>query len=394
MTQSYDWIVVGGGLAGCALGYELARAGFTVLLIDPDRHSATRYSYGGIAYWSGTTPLTQQLCQEGIALHRQLPQELGAETHFCDINLLLTIDPDRNPTEVAAAYASCALLPTLLSPQDAHQLEPLLNPAVIAGALQLPHGQVCPEALMAAYRQALQQLGGEILQDTVTGMQPTGSAQAVKTALATYSGANVAICAGAWSRALLKAAGYAVRLYFTQAELVETPPVEVRLHSLIMPAELKRFGMEATAGQADTEPLWDEPGHEILPPILDAGVVQLQDGRLRMGQVSRTLTDPLAVVDAEASEAAIRAAVGRLLPALEHLPGQWCCCLVSFSGDRLPLVGALPAWEGVHLFAGFSNPFALLPPVARRFAQAAATGQADELLAQLAPSRFPPSASQ
>ncbi|MGH2414077.1 MAG: FAD-dependent oxidoreductase, partial [Microcystaceae cyanobacterium] len=71
---TYDWIVIGGGITGSALSYELIKKGFKVLLLEKDNLSenATRYSYGGIAYWSGTTELTRQICQEGIEIQRHL----------------------------------------------------------------------------------------------------------------------------------------------------------------------------------------------------------------------------------------------------------------------------------------------------------------------------------
>jgi len=49
--KSYDWIVVGGGITGASLGYELAKKGFAVLLLerDPTLQNATRFSYGGLA---------------------------------------------------------------------------------------------------------------------------------------------------------------------------------------------------------------------------------------------------------------------------------------------------------------------------------------------------------
>jgi Choline dehydrogenase and related flavoproteins len=34
--KSYDWIVVGGGITGASLGYELAKKGFAVLLLERD----------------------------------------------------------------------------------------------------------------------------------------------------------------------------------------------------------------------------------------------------------------------------------------------------------------------------------------------------------------------
>ena len=61
--KTYDWIVIGGGITGAALSYELRKKGLSVLLLEQNAiaNNATRYSYGGLAYWSATTPLTRQL---------------------------------------------------------------------------------------------------------------------------------------------------------------------------------------------------------------------------------------------------------------------------------------------------------------------------------------------
>ena len=61
--QTYDWIVIGGGITGAALSYELAKQKFSVLLLEqhPSLQGATRFGYGGIAFWSGTTALTRRL---------------------------------------------------------------------------------------------------------------------------------------------------------------------------------------------------------------------------------------------------------------------------------------------------------------------------------------------
>jgi glycine/D-amino acid oxidase-like deaminating enzyme len=391
--EIYDWIVVGGGIAGSSVGYELANAGFSVLLLQNAMPaSATRYSYGGIAYWSGATPLTQQLCQEAIDLHRNLSAELDGDTQFRELDLLLTIAADRDPAAIAALYQNVALPPRLISAADAVELEPMLKRGAIAAALQGRHGHVSPDLMVQSYQRAIIRLGSKIQFGQVIKLIGDKRDQhpriaGVVTTEQTYAAANVIIAAGAMSRALLKLAHIPVRLYFTQAELLETPSLDLHLSTLVMPAELKRFQMEAEAGLDETDDLWDQTDHEITPPVLDAGVVQFKDGSLRIGQISRTLTDPAAQVDAAQSEAELRAGIGQILPALKDVPGQWCSCLVSFSGDRLPLVGALPDTEGLYIFAGFSNPFALMPPLSRRFARSM-TGQEDAIVAQLAPSRF------
>jgi len=367
---------VGGGITGAALSYELVQQGFSVLLLeqDPKRQNATRYSYGGLAFWSGTTDMTRQLCAEGIARHRLLSEELAADTQFRELDLLLTIAVDDDPAAVAATYADFAIPPQLLNISAACELEPLLNPHAISGALTVKHGHINAEKTAQGYTQAFLRTGGEMQFAQVLKLWQQGDkVEGVTTTSETYYSANTVICAGGLSRALLKAAGISVKLYFTHAELIDIPPVDIELRSLVMPARLQRFQLEAASTTNDR--LWDEQGLELAPPILDAGAIQFLDGSLRLGQLSRTLTDTQATINPEASEATIRAGVGQILPALKDLPGTWHHCLVSFSrvseaeqSYRLPL-GRIPGKTGIHIFSGFSNPLLIIPPLAQRFAR-------------------------
>lgn len=388
--KSYDWIVVGGGITGVALSYELAKKGFSVLLLERDAapQNATRFSYGGLAYWSGTTDLTRQLCREGMERHRNLSAELDADTEFRELDLLLTIDAGEDVEKVAANYAHFAIPPQLLNVEEAGELEPLLNKSAIAGALTVRHGHISPTSTNQAYCQGFLRLGGTIEIAEVIGLIEEGNRiSGVKTATGNYRCENVVICAGGWSRSLLKAAGISVRLYFTRAEILETAPVDLKLRTLVMPAVLKRFELEAEASKIEVDRLWDEPGKELLPPNLDVGAIQFNDGSLRIGQLSRTLSDLNATVDRQASEAAIRAGIGKVLPALANLSATWHDCIVAFSADRLPIVGAIGDRTGLHVFSGLSNPLVIVPALAERFADRA-TGNEDWTIELLSPNRF------
>jgi glycine/D-amino acid oxidase-like deaminating enzyme len=383
--KTYDWIVIGGGITGAALGYELVTKGFSVLLLEQDAtlQNATRYSYGGLAYWSGTSELTRQLCQEGIDRHRILSAELEADTEFRELDLLLFIAADENPETIVANYAQFAIPPRAISVEEACELEPLLNRNAIAGALTVRHGHIHPDKTNQAYIDAFRRAGGTLQIDRVVELLRTGDhIHGVKTPNQTYHAARTVVCAGGLSRALLNAAGIPVCLYFTHAEIVETPPVELQLQTLVMPANTKRFALEAKASTPELDSLWNEPNHELVPPILDAGATQFLDGRLRIGQISRVLTDPYTQIDATASEAAIRTQVGTILPTLEKLPGTWHHCLVAFSSNRLPVIGALNSIEGAYIFSGLTTPLVFVPPLAKRFAHWVA-GQEDTLIHQL-----------
>ncbi|AOW99164.1 FAD-dependent oxidoreductase [Moorena producens PAL-8-15-08-1] len=383
----YDWIVIGGGITGAALGYELCRQGLSVLILEqhPTLEGATRYSYGGLAYWSGTSRLTRVLCQEAREIYQSLSEELETDTQFRELDLLLTIDLKDDSEQLAADYARCATPPTLVSVADACALEPLLNRNAIAGAFTVRQGHIHPGKTTQGYLKAFRRCGGEIeIARVVELVSSSDTIKAVKTVAATYHTANTVVCAGGLSRTLLKASGIPVYLYFTHEEMIETPRVDIKLQTIVIPADTKRFQLEQQASNKSVEHLWNKPGHEVIRPILDAGAVQFLDGSLRMGQLSRVLTDPYATIAPDKGEAEIRTQVGKILPALEKLPGTWHHCLVAFSNTGLPVVGSFSGVEGVYIFSGFTNPLVCVPPLAKRFANWV-QGEEDEIIAKLSP---------
>ncbi|MEM6436361.1 MAG: FAD-binding oxidoreductase [Cyanobacteria bacterium P01_D01_bin.115] len=388
--QTFDWIVVGNGLTGAALSYELACQGHTVLLLEKSISptSATRFSYGGVPFWSGSSDLLRQLCREGRDRYQAIPEETGVSLEFRELDLLLTVNLDQDPQKLAERYAAVAMPPTPISAQEAVALEPQLNPDAIAGALTVRHGHVNPTLLVKAYNQGLQKLGGQIVIATVTGLVRIGDrVTGVTTPTQAYAAGNVVIAAGGLTRDLLKTAGVKVPVYFTHAEIVETPPLESQFRALIMPADLTRSAIESEATDDDSDDIWDEAGHEIRPPFLDAGFIQFLDGRVRIGQISRIDTTLEPALDAQASEQKIRAGIAPLIPALAAVPGQWRACRVAFSQDGLPLAGAVPGLTGAHVFSGFTSPFALVPASAVHFAESVTTGHSP-LMSQLSPQRL------
>ncbi|KYC38393.1 FAD-dependent oxidoreductase [Scytonema hofmannii PCC 7110] len=404
-SPTYDWIVVGAGIAGAALAYELVKKGYAVLLLEQHAtpQNATRYSYGGVAFWSGTTPLTKQLCTEGIARHQILPEELDFDTEFRELDLLLTIPVDINPKEVAASYTRFAISPTLLNVKEACELEPLLNPNAIAGALTVKHGHIHPDKTTQGYITAFLRAGGEMKIEQVTNLYPQSLClegrnalrpyspnllkfTEVQTTTKTYYSANTVVCAGGLSRQLFQSSNVSIKLYFTHAEMLETPPVDsIQLRTLVMPANLKRFQLETESSKNDG--VWTQPDCEVVPPILDTGAIQFKDGSFRFGQMSRAITNPFAHIDSAESEATMREGLKKILPILGDLPGTWHRCLVSFSHDALPLVGLVSEHERLYVFSGFSNPFAIVPPLAQRFANWVSGGK-DEIILKLCPQRL------
>jgi glycine/D-amino acid oxidase-like deaminating enzyme len=379
--KHYDWIVIGGGITGSALSYELAKKGRQVLLLekDPIINNATLYSYGGLAYWSGNTELTRKLCQEGIEIQRNLSQELAADTEFQELDLLLTIDLEENPENLVKFYNQFAINPELLTVEEAGKLEPLLNPKAISGVLRFSHGHIHPEKTNRAYQQAFLRLGGELkIQTAISLLRQGNKIQGVTTSEENYYADNTVVCAGGLSRCFLREAGIPVQVYFSHAQVIKIPPVEIKLRTLVMPATQNRFQLEAKATQPHLESLWDNPNQNLVAASLDAGAIQFLDGSIYLGQISQIITDSNAIIDVEKNEARIRQEVAKILPALANLPGTLHHCLVAFSPNSLPWVGAIPSLTGIHLFSGFTSTLVFAPPLARHFANWV-TGGDDEI---------------
>ncbi len=380
-----DWLILGAGLTGAALAYELQRQGQSVLLLDrcAEVSGASRHSYGGVPDWAAVTPFQRRWFAQGRqrleALTRDLPQDFGYRRR----TLLLVVDGEDDPTDLQTSMGTFARPPEWLEAAAARAEEPLLSGA-IAGAFRIDHGQVEPAALVAAYRTGLVARGGHLaVADAARLLTDGRRVLGVRTGDGRdLQASNTILAAGADSTRLLHQLGVRLPLFHSQADLLETDPTPLTLETLVMGARLQRFALEARAAQLD----WEHPGPDWPAPILDPGVLQFRDGHLRLGQISALEASGRPLPSAEASEAEIRWAIARWLPALADLPARWVRCPVSFSADQLPFCGRVPDWERLGLFCGFSSPFVLVPALAEAFASAVCGGE--PLPADVSPARF------
>lgn len=369
----FDWIVVGAGITGLPLAYELQKAGHRVLLLDQVLApvNATAYGYGGVPYWSGTTPVLQQLCRESRALLSTLAQELDGVVEYRELDLLLYLQGDDDPQTLAQNFQACLIPPRYLNQDTLLALEPQLNPAVITGALTVAHGHIHPGKTLQSYRAAFRRLGGEIQPAKVRAFLQQGTMlTGVVTTQAIYPSENCVICAGADGRALLARIGVYLPLYFSQAFVLQTPPLPQRLAPLLMPARLARVELEAQAPTLD----WSTPTNVVQGEALEAGAIQFLDGHYLLGQISQLATNPDYRPNLVDCQQKLHAAITKILPSLALVPSQLHHCRVAFAVPN-PLVGQVATRPGLYLFTGFSSPFCYSLPLARHFAQWVSTGQ-------------------
>ena len=142
-----DVIIIGGGIIGCAIAYDLAKRGVKPLVIDK------AHTVGTEASWAGAGILTSHasthepyptLCRASLALYPSLADELRTETQI-DIEFIQsgTLSVFFNSTEAAGLIGLAdrrvkrGFSTEVLTAEQAWELEPALSKS-IAGAVLFP----------------------------------------------------------------------------------------------------------------------------------------------------------------------------------------------------------------------------------------------------------------
>lgn len=366
--MSYDAIVIGGGISGCATAYYLSSAGHSVAVIEKDSVAAHA---SGFAFGSLHTrfqpppgsPPVEWFRSESIDLHHELadvlPEQSGVDYHFAEkAGLVLAFDDsetdDLKPSGVAGFLRDEWLEDRLdvrwLSYGELSHIEARVSPQVV-GALYLGGTrEISPGGFTNALWAAAERNGAEmvsakaleinIANDTVSGVNTTDG---------TISTDTVVLAAGAWSRTLL-------------AQGASTTHINLPVFPL--KGEILRYDL----GDEPPMPvsLWWGSDYASSKP----------DGLLHVGT---THTD--AGFDESPSDSgrdAIRYSAERALPFLAEKPiSRQTACLRPTASDGLPIIGELPEARGLIVATG-GGPIGIeLGPAIGKLAADIATGQSE-----------------
>ncbi len=357
-----DIIVIGGGLAGTALTYALARAGADVLLLERGRIAGEASGATmGMALWIGMQ--TEADIAQAVAGFERLPalaDELEADLRYRRLPSLILAPNEAILVKLghqAERFRQAGLPAKIVDPAEMVHLEPALEPAEIVGALYAEQGHLDGAALTLAYAEAARRLGAKIREySPIRDFEVEGNrVTALQTEQETLAAGQVVLAAGAWSRALAALIGLELPVYHVHGQAVATVPLSLRLNCMVMVARpdgysgLERWVATSLAGGGSWED-WDDDSEAV-----DTSIVQLADGRVLLGQVSRAMPahrislDPAAVTQ-------IQAGAGQLVPALADVPLQrsWIAP-VSFTPTQQPMLGPVSGWDNLFVCAGFKS---------------------------------------
>ena len=214
MTDRFDVVIIGGGIAGAGAGYELARAGKKVLLLEresqPGYHTTGR-SAALFAETYGNAPIRALTVASRDFL-------MNPPAGFASVPILtprgaLHIGTTQQAAELDAKFEDMRkLVPSVkrLGAAETQALMPILKPeAVSGGALAEPDAMdIEVHALHNGLLRGMTAAGGRIMTDAeVTGVAQAGADWQVESSKGVFTAPVVINAAGAWSDVVAGMAG-------------------------------------------------------------------------------------------------------------------------------------------------------------------------------------------
>lgn len=369
MSAPRDVIVIGAGIVGCAIGYELARRGLSVQVVDERAPGmgATQASAGMLAPYheAGGNGAFLDLSVRSLNLFdgfvARVTEDGGGAVEYDRSG---TLEVATEEEQLAALRNAAARLDAqgipfgLLDRQAVRAEEPHLTADALGGLLTPAHGFVSALELTRATAAAARRLGAQIVEGVhVRRVAAEGADVAIETSRGPLAANVVVLAAGSWA-ARVEVEGVAVPL--------PVRPIRGQLLHLAWPgAPLRRI-------------VWGARCY----------IVPWNDGTLLVGATTE---------EAGFDERTTAAGVRDLLDAAcELLPEAWKAGFLQArvglrpaSGDALPIIGRSSRLPNVMYATGhFRNGILLAPLTAQLVADAIIEGRSDPAMAALSPQRF------
>jgi glycine oxidase len=375
-------VVVGAGVVGCAIAYELTLRGARVRVLDERGVGlgATQASAGMLApYTEGHIAGLRRLGIQSLGRYERFVERVRADSgHSIEyertgsVHVAVTVAEQAQLCATATALRGEGVAHTVLEAQDVLALEPQLR-ADVAGALHIhDHGYVAPAALTRALAEAATRHGA-VFQPTRVNSIEGGATPSVDTDRGRLEGDAIIVSAGSWSGFLSRHAA------------AESPTDEDAARATRMPNS--RSAVKPIRGQLLQLRLEARPASHIL---WGSGcyLVPRQDGTVLAGAT---------VEDVGFAETATASGVmhllresTRLLPILRHAAfDEVRVGLRPMTADELPAIGPSSTMRQVFYATGhYRNGVLLAPLTAALAADLVLDGRAGPELSLVRPDRL------
>ena len=359
-------IVVGAGVVGSAIAYELAARGAGVVVIDArgSGQGATRASAGILApYIEGHSSALLQLgicsLDQYDSFIRRVAADAQRRIEYRRAGTLQVARTEEEARQLARQQQTLAGLGTradVLGCGEARRLEPALAQD-IHGALRVAaHGYVRAAALTEALAAAAAARGARLSVARVAGVRAVSGGVAVETSEGAMTGDAVVLAAGSWSGGISVASAASAPVRPVRGQLVELRLPQPLLSHIVWGSDCYLVP-------------WKDGSVLVGATVEDVGF----DERVTVDGVRQLLESSAQLVPALAGATFADARAG-LRPA---------------TADELPIIGASTTMRGVFYATGhYRNGVLLAPLTASLVADLVLEGRERPELTLVRPDRF------
>lgn len=339
MVETTEVAIIGGGAAGCATAYYLAKAGVKATIIDRDgiASQASGFNAGGLNPLQGAGipgPLGA-LAAESFKMHQELaerlPEESGIPFHFKTLAMVhlafeeSELNDMRETLEIfeGADGFSAHWMET----SDLLDMEPRLNPAIVRGLHTYGNASITGYDYTLALCKAA---GSSVVAREAIGLKTSGGrVTGVVLDEGEIECESVVMATGPWSGGAEEWLGVNIPVHPLKGEIVRVEPVGE-------PLEQDFSGAGSSLYMRADGLVW-------------VGATEAEEG-----------------FDKEPTEAAKKKLLDgafRIMPSLANARiARHTACLRPVTADWLPIVGKVPGWDNVYLATGAGKKGILISP--------------------------------
>ncbi|MGH2542653.1 MAG: NAD(P)/FAD-dependent oxidoreductase [Ardenticatenaceae bacterium] len=374
MTDKTDVAIIGGGAAGCAASYYLAKSGVRATVIEREGVGvhASGNSAGGLNPLEGAgipgplAPLAIESFRMHLAAWDALQDESGVDflpQMVYKVNIayhesaLPAMEKSLEIYQNAPSIKSGGFAAHWMDAERVYEIEPRIAPGAIRALYHYGDAALSSHLFTLALSRAAEKMGATVRYGSAVGLKTTGGKV---TAVALEDGeiacGSVVIASGPWSGDAAKWLG--------------------------IPIPIEPYKGEILRVQMPNPPLAYE--------FSTAGVslFNRRDGLIWIGA-----TEERSGFDLTPSESAKQKLLGsaaKLLPAIAKAKiVKHTACLRPLSTDWLPIIGVAPGWDNVHLATGAGKKGILIAPgIGKSIADLVTSGTTSLPIAPFSPMRF------
>jgi len=344
MIKTADVVIIGGGISGCSIAYNLAKKGVKNIVVLEKNYLASgatgRCGAGVRQQWG--TEMNCRLAMESIKFFERANEELeyDGDIEFKQGGYLIVASTEKEDVQFrknVELQKSLGIQVEYLTPKEAKEIVPYLNTDIIRSATYCPKdGHLNPFLTTDAYAKAAKRLGVKIYTFTeVTGIRvENGKVKGVITNKGEISTNIVVNAAGGYSQLICDMVGIDIPVYSERHQILVTEPVEPMQGPMVMSFSLNIYCQQTPHGSFIMG-----RGDDNEPRDL-----RITSSWQFLDEMAKTVT--------------------KLLPPIGELRviRQWAG-LYNITPDKQPIYGPTKNLEGFYLAVGFSGHGFMLAPM-------------------------------